>query len=423
MYTRQKLVDLSDFSIKQINDNFSAIFLKLSGNIDTIDLKDNSITTPKIVDGAVTADKIATGSISVGHLDSEFIENFPLLENPVFISYAEDLSIVDNHVKQHATLIQQNADTIALQATAIDGLGTDLSALIVRADEIASVVASDREFVDNEIIRIDDEFATVNTTIANQYSTLTQRADEIETNVGNLTTTVTTNYDNLTGEISSLSTIVTENHSSITQRADRIESNVSSISADVSSLDSRVSSHSSEISQLSNRISSKVSYTDYNGVEIASLINQDAYRITIDANAIDLTGITQIYDPYDSSNYARINGSTFELFRRGSVFFNISYGSWGTQLWSDNYNFDIYSGIDVRGESAFNSYVDFYNDVGFYGDVDFSRANVYGLDTDVDMRYIIECYYASNKCYIDLGSSHLIIRDDRGRVVGRITFD
>ena len=58
MYTRQRLVDLSDFSIKQINDNFSAIFLKLSGNIDTIDLKDNSITTPKIVDGAITADKI-----------------------------------------------------------------------------------------------------------------------------------------------------------------------------------------------------------------------------------------------------------------------------------------------------------------------------------------------------------------------------
>ncbi|HSH34790.1 hypothetical protein, partial [Schnuerera sp.] len=147
MYTRQRLVDLSDFSIKQINDNFSAIFLKLSGNIDTIDLKDGSITTAKIVDGAITADKIISNSINIGHLDSEFIENFPLLENPVFISYAEDLSIVDNHVKQHATLIQQNADTIALQATAIDGLGTDLSALIIRADEIASVVASDREYV------------------------------------------------------------------------------------------------------------------------------------------------------------------------------------------------------------------------------------------------------------------------------------
>ena len=278
MYTRQRIVDHSDFSIKQINDNFSALFLKISGNIDTIDLKDSAITTSKIKDGAVTAEKIVTGSINVGHLDSEFILNFPLLDNPTFISYSEN---IDNNFSQQATLIQQNGEQISLHATKIDGINTDVSSLSVRADEI-------------------------------------------ETNVGNLTTTVTTNYDNLTGEISSLSTIVTKNHSSITQRADRIESNVSSISTDVSSLDSRVSSHSSQITQLSNSISSKVSYTDYNGNTIASMINQSATTVSINASKIDLTGITTIYSN-DGNSYTTMGGSysDFKIVDNGYTIFEV----------------------------------------------------------------------------------------------------
>lgn len=270
-----------------------------------------------IEDLTITADKIKTGSIEIGHLAEGFIQGLDLLENPVFSSYAKD-------VNNHATLIQQNGEQISLHATKIDGINTDISNLSVRADEIASVVASDREYVDNEIIRINDEFATVNTTITNQYSTLTQRADSIETNVGNLTTTVTTNYDNLTGEISSLSTIVAENHSSITQRADRIESNVSSISTDVSSLDSRVSSHSSQITQLSNSISSKVSYTDYNGNTIASMINQSATTVSINASKIDLTGITTIYSN-DGNSYTTMGGSysDFKIVDNGYTIFEV----------------------------------------------------------------------------------------------------
>ena len=174
------------------------------------------------------------------------------------------------------------------------------------------------EYVTTQLGLLGDEIVEVETTLSNQISTVSQTASQIQTQVSNLVT-----------EVSDLSITVTENYSTLTQRADRIESNVSSISTDVSSLYRRVSSHSSEISQLSDRISSKVSYTDYNGVKIASLINQDANRITIDARAIDLTGVTQIYDPNDRSNYARINGSVFELFRKGSVFFNIRYGPWG----------------------------------------------------------------------------------------------
>ena len=248
MYTRQRLVDFSDISVKQINDNFSAIFLKLSGNIDTIDLRNGAITTDKVKDGAITADKIAVGAIEIGHLDDGFLEGLDLLENPIFTSYAEQLAIVDGHVQQNATLIQQNAEQINLQAININGLNSDIASL-------------------------------------------TLRADGIETNVSSIDA-------NLAG----LSTTVSQNHSSINQRADSIESSVTSVSRYVSNLSGTVSTHSSKITQLSTSISSKVSYTDYNGVEIASLINQDARRISISAEAIDLTGITTIYSD-DASAY------------------------------------------------------------------------------------------------------------------------
>ena len=434
MYTRQRLVDLSDISIKQINDNFSAIFLKLSGNIDTIDLKNDSITNAKIVDGAITADKINVGEINIGHLDEGFIEGLNLMENPVFTSYAEQLAIVNGHVENHATLIQQNASNISLQATAIDGLGADLASLNIYADEISSTVTDNRQYVDNYIVMNDEKVSNIQTTISNQwseinqradsieskvgnisetvtqnYSTLdgkisslnttviqnhssiTQRADSIESNVSNLTTTVTTNYNTLDGKISDTNTIVSENHSTITQRADAIESNVSTINSNVNSLNSTVESHSSTITQLSNSISSKVSYTDYNGVEIASLINQEADRITISANAIDLTGITTIYS---DNSYA-----TFD--RYGDFYINQG----GNDI------FEIYNKIDGIEIRSFGNSI-----------LDFSAYGRYGLTIPCG-EWDFSDVWGSNYCYARYTSSGVVFRDRDDNVVGQVMFD
>lgn len=302
MYTRQRIVDYSDFSIKQINDNFSAIFLKLSGNIDTIDLKDGSITTEKIQDNAVTAEKIVAGSINVGHLNSDFVLNFPLLDNPTFISYSES---VDGKLNNQATLIQQNSEQISLHSTKINGINTNISNLTVRAD--------------------------------------------------------------------------------------KIESNVSSI-------ENNVSTHSSQITQLSNSISSKVSYTDYNGREIASLINQEAGRITISADAIDLKGITTIHSSrYPNTDYFTFYGNGLALYENGISRMDIYFD--GSR--------NVFDGDPIY----------FRNGADFSGSVDFSGSTVYGLNC-------IESYYKSNKCYIDYGGgSRLTIRDDRGSIVGYITLE
>ena len=391
MYTRQRLVDLSDISIKQINDNFSAIFLKLSGNIDTIDLKNNSITNAKIVDGAITADKINVGEINIGHLDEGFIEGLNLMENPVFTSYAEQLAIVNGHVENHATLIQQNASNISLQATAIDGLGADLASLNIYADEISSTVTDNRQYVDSYVIINDEKVANIQTTISNQWSEINQRADSIESKVGNISETVTQNYSTLDGKISSLNTTVIQNHSSITQRADSIESNVDSLRSTTNGLESDVSYHSSQISQLSDNISSKVSYTDYNGVTIASMINQSADRISIDAEAIDLTGITTIYS---DNSYA-----TFD--RYGDFYINQG----GNDI------FEIYNKIDGIEIRSFGNSI-----------LDFSAYGRYGL-TIPRGEWDFSDVWGSNYCYARYTSSGVVFRDRDDNVVGQIMFD
>lgn len=298
MYTRQRLVDHSDFSIKQINDNFSALFLKISGNIDTIDLKNNAITTPKIKNEAVTAEKIVAGCINIGHLDSDFINNFPLLDNPTFISYSES---VDNNFVQQATLIQQNNEQISLHATKIDGINTDVSSLSVRAD--------------------------------------------------------------------------------------RIESSVYSIESDISS-------HSSQITQLSNSISSKVSYTDYNGREIASLINQEASRITISANAIDLDGITRV------SETLYVGGSRYD----GSIVLASSFTNGSISSNGESIRIKAMSGI--YAESIVQNGLIITDDILY--------------DEMVNAGAIMP-YYKSNMCYIDYGGGdRLTIRDDRGNVAGYV---
>src|SRR5690606_6220260 len=59
-------------------------------------------------------------------------------------------------------------------------------------------------------------------------------------------------------------------------------------------LGTRMSSAEINLSSLNGSISSKVSYQDYNGSTIASLINQSASTITLDAQVINLNGITNV---------------------------------------------------------------------------------------------------------------------------------
>lgn len=202
---------------------------------------------------------IKAGSIEIGHLDEGVVPGLDLLENPIFSSYAADVS-------NHATLIQQNASAISLQATQISSLGQDISSLSIRADGIES---------------------------------------------------------------------------------------------SVSSLSSTVGSHSTQITQLSNQISSKVSYTDYNGETIVSLIEQTPASIKLSAEKIDLTGITSIYSPNDTADYFTFYGNGVALYENNIQRLQIYYDGLGNR----------FSGFNVTFDTGVN----------FNSTVNFSEATVMGL--------------------------------------------
>lgn len=77
--------------------------------------------------------------------------------------------------------------------------------------------------------------------------------------------------------------------SSLVLQANEIASKVSQSTHNA--LANRVSSAESSIVQQASQIASKVSQTDYNGNTIASLINQTADQVTIQANRIKLEGL------------------------------------------------------------------------------------------------------------------------------------
>ena len=107
-------------------------------------------------------------------------------------------------------------------------------------------------------------------------SSITQLASEIAMRVTQQT------FNALQGRVENA-------ESSLILQANEIASKVSQSTHNV--LANRVASAESSIVQQANQIASKVSQTDYNGNTLASLINQTADQVTIQANRIKLEGL------------------------------------------------------------------------------------------------------------------------------------
>jgi hypothetical protein len=124
----------------------------------------------------------------------------------------------------------------------------------------------------------------------------------------------------------------------------------------VDNLGTRVSSAEVNISGLTGQISSKVSYTDYTGNTIASLINQSATTIMLAANRIYMLGITEV------AHTLNIGGN----FRDSSVkSLNFRGASGGVSIYSDQID-NLTIGVVNRIRFESNT-------------VDFSGTNVTGL--------------------------------------------
>lgn len=162
------------------------------------------------------------------------------------------------------TASQIRSEVAAVDVRLSDGIAQNSSAITQTASQIRSEVNS-------EIVRVDGRIDTAN-------SSITQTASQIRSEVSQSVTT-------LDGRITSAT-------SSITQLSDRI--NLKAESSTVSSLGTRVNNVEFNLDAANGQISQKVSKTEYNGNTIASLINQTATTIDINASKINLRGAVTV---------------------------------------------------------------------------------------------------------------------------------
>ena len=139
----------------------------------------------------------------------------------------------------------------------------------------------------------------------------------------------------------------------ITLEVERIDESIATlqIEADniqlsVQSLDSRLGNAEAQLVIQANQIEQKVSYSDYNGVEIVSRINQTPTTVTIEAEKINLDGITRVNSalwvgaPGDYATAKAVN------FRSGA---SISVLAGSDHLYMDSMGqIFIYAGLGVQ---------------------------------------------------------------------------
>ena len=165
--------------------------------------------------------------------------------------------------------------------------------------------------------------------------------DQQDSKIISVQSSITQLDDRITLEVEALDNRMTSYDSQLNVMYDEINLKVSqtSYNSDLAAIDGRLANMESEISIQADQISSKVSQTDFNGNTIASLINQTATTITIDAEKINLDGITRVSD-------ALWLGSSYSQTRKALNF--KSSASIYTPDYSDNLVIDSMGEIFLR---------------------------------------------------------------------------
>lgn len=144
-------------------------------------------------------------------------------------------------------------------------------------NEVENVVDGARSRFEQTDDRITLEVERLDGDVQEAYSRIEQTADAIVLEVGN--------------QITALDGKITQNTSRIEQTAEHIRLTVDK---EIERLDGLTESHSSSITQMADSITSIVSFTDVDGNDIASKINQTSTTITLSAQRINMDGITRV---------------------------------------------------------------------------------------------------------------------------------
>ncbi len=307
-------------------------------------------------------------------------------ESEVDVGNTQAKTIVDALLNQRATInandkryrskFEQTDDRIDLE---VEEIGVSIAAINIRADSITQSVTD----LNN-----------------NLSSRITQTAAEIRSEVTAQVVSINNDIRNVRNDIST-----------VTQTAAQIQSTVTSQQTQISSIGTRVSNAESSITQQAYQIESKVSLTDFTGNTVVSKINQTATTISIQASKINLIGavsvlsditgnLGSIYTGYiDIQQDIKLGNN---LYLNGSGTRGLFFDRWGAtgKIYSNGNNMVIYS-----DSLAINSMWS----TDFNGTVDFSKANVVGLDAET-----------VRGLYIAYNSTFVYIRDRYGNNVAQI---
>ena len=137
---------------------------------------------------------------------------------------------------------------------------------------------------------------------------------------------------------------------------------MSSQTTEISHLGTRISSAESSITQHDTQIALKVSQTDYNGRTITSLINQDPYSVSINADKINLNGAVIVNGSISGATDININrnakiGNALYFGSSGMDYIdissgNMSFNSWGKFVFNGAIGVDVYGELRVNGKKV-----------------------------------------------------------------------
>lgn len=234
------------------------------------------------------------------------------------------------------------------------------------------------ERITMEVERIDESISQIELTADSIRLSVEDLDDDLRSE---LSITATQIRSEVTGHVTRLDGLIENANSSITQTANSIRSEVAS---EITALDGRITTANSSITQLSNRVTtevyqldstmgslsaqldvqagaiiSKVEKADYNGTALVSMINQSAGSVSINANAINLNGVTNLNGLAQVSDTLRIGESGG--FNQKSLIFNSAARI-------------------IGGTGPYNVGLTLYGDpVAISGQLDLSAATVKGL--------------------------------------------
>lgn len=262
------------------------------------------------------------------------------------------------------SLFEVTNDRITMEVESIHG---DLARLEITADQIRS-----------EVIDIEN----------NLSSSITQTAAQIRSEVSAQVTSINGQMVTIRNDVSS-----------VTQTASQIQSTVTSQQTQINNQGTRISSAESSITQQANQISSKVSQTDFTGRTITSLINQDPYAVSINAEKINLNGAVMVNGSISGSTDINVNrdiyvGNNIYMAPYGSgskslIFDGVSriVGDWSSiRVSAPNLNLDGSVTIGNSGGSVdFNGRVNFAYASSISG---VARANSSGIGISTDGTYL-----------------------------------